>query len=68
MPTNYDWVKIAKDRGVSDIGQIPPKDKRKLRAAVKRGELIEDWDHLYPIPKRRWFPTSWLTPSSENLQ
>lgn len=40
-----DWLEVAREREVWDIGQLTPADKRRLDRAAKRGELVKSREY-----------------------
>jgi hypothetical protein len=49
---SIDWIEALKQgETVTDIGQIPPDQKRKIRALVKSGLVVRCTNWNYPTPK-----------------
>ena len=50
MKINY--VEVALDNGVTDIGQILAKEMEEIKALVRCGVLKQGWNISYPQPKK----------------
>ena len=63
---DYDWIAAARTRPVTDIGQIPPEQVRKLNALARKGVLRKGIDSVFPVKKRYWVAADYSGPLPED--